>query len=139
VMGNWKIHSIIETSGGAVVCDESCTGTRYFEHLVDESGVTVDEQLEAIAERYLRIDCACFTPNNERIGRVVELAKEYNADAVVQYILQYCHTYNIEAARVSRALRKAGIPSLLIETDYGEEDEGQLRTRVEALIESVRD
>ncbi len=138
VLGNWKIHHIIETSGAAVVCDESCTGTRYFENLVDEGAQAVDEQLEAIAERYLRIDCSCFTPNTERIEHVVELAGECRADAVVQYILQYCHTYNIEAIRIARALRSAGIPSLEIETDYSEEDAGQLRTRVEALLESLQ-
>ena len=27
---NWKIHNLVETSGGAVVCEEMCTGTRYF-------------------------------------------------------------------------------------------------------------
>ena len=138
VMGNWKIHHIIETSGGAVVCDESCTGTRYFEHLVEDGGQTVDDLLEAVADRYFKIDCSCFTPNTERIEHIVELAQKYEADAVVQYILQYCHTYNMEAIRVTGALEKAGIPSIVIETDYGEEDEGQLRTRIEALLESVR-
>jgi benzoyl-CoA reductase/2-hydroxyglutaryl-CoA dehydratase subunit BcrC/BadD/HgdB len=138
VMGNWKLHHLIETSGGMVVCDESCTGTRYYENLVDESGGTVDELLDAIADRYFRIDCSCFTPNDERMTRVVDLAREFRADAVVQYILQYCHTYNVEAVRIAGVLKNAGIPSLTIETDYGEEDEGQIRTRVEALIESVR-
>ena len=37
---NWKLHNIVETSGAAVVCEEMCTGTRYFEKLVDESGTT---------------------------------------------------------------------------------------------------
>ena len=138
VMGNWKIHHIIESSGGMVVCDESCTGSRYFTHYVDENGSTVDEQLAALADRYFKIDCSCFTPNTERVVNVVGLATEYGADAVIQYILQYCHTYNIEAIRVNGALEKAGIPSITIESDYGEEDEGQLRTRVEALLESVR-
>jgi len=138
VMGNWKIHHIIESSGGMVVCDESCTGSRYFTHYVDENGSTVDEQLAALADRYFKIDCSCFTPNTERVENVVGLATEYGADAVIQYILQYCHTYNIEAIRVNGALEKAGIPSITIESDYGEEDEGQLRTRVEALLESVR-
>ena len=99
--------------------------------------MTRTQVIEALAERYFSIDCSCFTPNTERIEHVVELTKNSRADAVIQYILQYCHTYNIEAIRVSDALKKAGIPSLVIETDYGEEDEGQLRTRVEALRESI--
>jgi benzoyl-CoA reductase/2-hydroxyglutaryl-CoA dehydratase subunit BcrC/BadD/HgdB len=137
VLGNWKVHHLIETSGAAIVCDESCTGTRYFTHQVEESGDGMDELIEAIADRYFRIDCSCFTPNTERIEHVVELARDYGADAVAQYILQYCHTYNIEAMRVDEALSEAGIPTLRIETDYSQEDTGQLRTRVEALLESL--
>ena len=60
---NWKLHNIVETSGGAVVCEEMCTGTRYFEHLVDESKTEVADQITALAERYMNINCACFTPN----------------------------------------------------------------------------
>ena len=58
---NWKLHNIVETSGAVVVCEEMCTGTRYFERFVDESGTTIDEQIDAIAERYMGINCACFT------------------------------------------------------------------------------
>jgi benzoyl-CoA reductase/2-hydroxyglutaryl-CoA dehydratase subunit BcrC/BadD/HgdB len=138
VMGNWKLHSIIETSGAAVVCDESCTGTRYFERMVDENAKTAEDMIDAIADRYFKINCSCFTPNNERIEHVVELAKEYKADVVIQYVLHYCHTYAIEAMRITEALKTAGIPSMVIETDYSDEDEGQLRTRIEALLERVK-
>ena len=124
VMGNWKLHHIIETSGAAVVCDESCTGTRYYEDNVEENSGTIDELTDSISDRYFKINCSCFTPNNERISHVVELAKEYKADAVVQNVLQYCHTYNIEAIRITGALRAAGIPSIIIESDYSDENEG---------------
>jgi benzoyl-CoA reductase/2-hydroxyglutaryl-CoA dehydratase subunit BcrC/BadD/HgdB len=137
VMGNWKVHHLIETSGAAVVCDESCTGTRYSTHQVEPPGGDREGLLSAIADRYFRIDCSCFTPNDERVERVVELAGQWRADAVVQYVLQYCHTYNIEAMRVDEALAQAGVPTLKIETDYSQEDSGQLRTRIEALLESL--
>jgi benzoyl-CoA reductase/2-hydroxyglutaryl-CoA dehydratase subunit BcrC/BadD/HgdB len=137
-MGNYKIHHAVESSGGIVVCDESCTGTRYFRDLVDENSAGVAEMLDAVADRYFRIDCSCFSPNTERVERVVEMARECRADAVVQYVLQYCHTYNVEAIRVGRALDAAGIPWLTIESDYSTEDDGQLRTRVQALFESIR-
>ena len=113
------------------------TGTRYFTHMVEREAGSRDELLTAIADRYFRIDCSCFSPNTERIDNVLELARAYRADAVVQYILQYCHAYNIEAMRVDEALREAGVPALKIETDYSQEDEGQLRTRIEALLESL--
>ncbi len=137
VMGNWKLHHVIESAGALVVCDETCTGTRYFESLVEEKDSDLDAQLAAIAARYLEIDCSCFSPNDERLDSVVRLAREYRVDGVIQYVLQYCHTYNIEAIRVASALKEAGFPSLKIVTDYSEEDTGQLRIRVDAFLEGL--
>ena len=65
---NWKLHHIIETSGGAVVCEEMCTGTRYFENLVDETKTTLDEQFMALSQRYMKTNCACFTRGAGRAG-----------------------------------------------------------------------
>jgi len=39
---------------------------------------------------------------------------------------------------VEKALQKKGIPFLKIESDYGMEDVGQLKTRVEAFLEMMR-
>lgn len=137
VLGNWKLHHLIETAGGAVVVDESCTGTRYFTGEVDETRRRLDGLVEAVADRYMTIDCSCFSPNTERMENAVRLAREYRADGVVQYILHACHTYNVEAIAMADALRAAGVPSIKIETDYSEEDIGQLQIRVEAFIESL--
>jgi benzoyl-CoA reductase/2-hydroxyglutaryl-CoA dehydratase subunit BcrC/BadD/HgdB len=137
VLGNWKLHHLIESAGAVVVCDETCTGTRYFSALVEERDGGLDAQIAAIAARYLEIDCSCFSPNDERIASVVRLARDHRVDGVVQYVLQYCHTYNVEAVRVASALKEAGVPSLKIVTDYSEEDTGQLRIRVEAFLEGL--
>jgi benzoyl-CoA reductase/2-hydroxyglutaryl-CoA dehydratase subunit BcrC/BadD/HgdB len=137
VLGNWKLHHLIETAGAVVVCDETCTGTRYFSALVEERDGDLDAQIAAIAARYLTIDCSCFSPNDERIASVARLARDHRVDGVVQYILQYCHTYNVEAVRVASALKESGVPSLKIVTDYSEEDTGQLRIRVEAFLEGL--
>lgn len=137
VMGNWKIHHIIKSSGAVVVCDETCTGTRYFENLVDEEDGNLDQLLQAISERYMKIDCSCFSPNDERADNILRLIKEYKVDGVIQYILQYCHGYNVEAINIASALKRENIPNLKIETDYSEEDTGQIKTRIEAFIESI--
>jgi len=137
VMGNWKLHHLVESAGAVVVCDETCTGTRYFTALVEEGDGDLDDQIAAIASRYLSIDCSCFSPNDERIESVLRLAREFRVDGVVQYVLQYCHTYNVEAARVAAALKEAGVPSLKVVTDYSEEDTGQLRIRVDAFLEGL--
>ncbi len=134
---NWKLHNIIETSGAAVVCEEMCTGTRYFENLVDESKSTVEEQIKALAERYMNINCACFTPNTGRIEDIIRMAKEYKVDGVIDVNLKFCSLYDTEGFVVEKALKEAGIPVLGIETDYTDSDAQQLRTRIGAFIEML--
>ena len=80
---NWKLFNLIEKAGGVVVGEESCTGSRYYKDLVDESGETVDEMLDAIAERYFKINCAVFTPNDQRMKDIVQMAKDLHADGIV--------------------------------------------------------
>jgi len=137
VMGNWKVHSLIEKSGAAIVIDETCTGTRYFENLVQENGSDLNKQLDAIADRYMKINCACFTPNEDRISNVVNKVDEYKVNGVVHYVLQYCHGYNIETIKLDGAFKEKKLPSLKIVTDYSEEDTGQLRTRIDAFLERL--
>ena len=134
---NWKLHHLIETSGAAVVCEEACTGSRYYTHLVDESGETLDEQYQAIADRYMKINCACFTPNEGRIDDIVRLAEEYEVDGVIDVNLKFCSLYSTEGKSVEKALREKDIPVLGLETDYADSDSGQLRTRIEAFIEML--
>jgi benzoyl-CoA reductase/2-hydroxyglutaryl-CoA dehydratase subunit BcrC/BadD/HgdB len=134
---NWKLHHIVETSGAAVVVEESCTGTRYFENEVDESGTTIDEQIGAIAARYLKTNCACFTPNPGRVEDILRLVREYRVDGVIDYTLQFCGLYSTESYLVQQALKEAGVPVLHIETDYSEQDGEQIRTRVEAFLEII--
>lgn len=136
---NWKLHNIIETSGGAVVCEEMCTGTRYFENLVDESATTLDEQFMALSERYMKTNCACFTPNTGRIDDLLRMVKEYKIDGVIDCSLKFCCLYDTEKYSVSRALKEAGIPVLSLETDYADTDAEQLRTRIGAFIEMLND
>lgn len=132
---NWKLHHIIETSGGAVVAEEMCTGTRYFERLVDESQITLEGQINALADRYMGINCACFTPNSARVDDILRLAEEYHVDGVIDVNLKFCSLYDSEGYFVERALKEKGIPVLGLETDYTDTDEGQLRTRIGAFLE----
>lgn len=136
---NWKMHHIVETSGGAVVCEETCTGTRYFENLVDETQDTYEGQVQALADRYMKNNCACFTPNTGRIDDILRLAKEYKVDGVIDVNLKFCTLYDTEGKTIEKALQEAGIPLLSLETDYTDNDAEQLRTRVGAFIEMLSD
>ena len=134
---NWKLFNLIEKAGGVVVGEESCTGSRYYKDLVDETGETVDEMLDAIAERYFKINCAVFTPNDQRMKDIVQVAKDLHADGIVDVALQFCTLYEMESFAVEKAAEEAGIPFMHITTDYAGEDAGQLQTRIEAFLETI--
>lgn len=136
---NWKVHNLIETAGAVVVNEESCIGTRYFKDIIDESKSTMDEQLDVLTDRYMKIDCSCFTPNDDRIDQILKEYKDSNAQGIVHYSLQFCHTYNIEEIKVREACEREGIPYLSIESDYSPEDVGQLQTRIEAFLEQIKE
>lgn len=135
---NWKVPHLIESSGAVIVAEELCTGLRYFKNLVPENGGSVEKMVEDIAKRYLQTNCACFTPNGGRMEELVALAREYKADGIIHCSLTFCDPYMIEANRVEKVLEEHEIPFLEIETDYGQGDIGQLKTRIEAFLEMVR-
>ncbi|MBO4365344.1 MAG: 2-hydroxyacyl-CoA dehydratase [Eggerthellaceae bacterium] len=134
---NWKLHHIVETCGGAVVCEEMCTGTRYFENLVDETQTTLEGQFKALSDRYMMNNCACFTPNTAHQDDIIRLAKKYHVDGIINANLQFCQIYDVEAAETERVIEEAGFPVLHIETDYTDNDAEQLRTRIGAFIEML--
>jgi len=135
---NWKLPFIVESSGAVIVGEESCVGERGTRNLTDETGETVEQMMDAIADRYFQVDCAIFTPNPDRLKHIQEMVAAYNADGVIHYGLQFCQPYLMESMPVEKAMEDANIPCLRIETDYSMEDVGQLKTRIEAFIEQLR-
>jgi len=135
---NWKLPYLVETSNAVIVGEESCVGERGTRWLTEIKGNTVDELLDAITERYFNIDCAIFTPNPSRVEYVKEMTKKLHADGVIHYSLQFCQPYIMESGPVEKELEKSGIPTLRLETDYSQEDAGQLKTRIEAFGERLK-
>ena len=135
---NWKLPAIIESSGGIIVGEESCVGERGERNLVNDSGTTIESLVDAIVDRYFQIDCAVFTPNPDRLQHIETMTKEYKANGVVHYSLQFCQPYMIETFNVDKDLRKKGILNIKIETDYSQEDTGQISTRIETFIEMLK-
>ena len=134
---NWRLFNIIEKAGGVVVGEECCTGSRYYKDLVPEDGETVDQMLDDIADRYLNIQCAIFTPNEGRKRDVIDMARRFRADGIIDCSLQFCTIYDMESTGMALAAREAGIPYMHLTTGYSNEDDGQLKTRVEAFLEMI--
>jgi len=88
---NWKLPGIVENNGAVSVGEESCVGAHGTRNLVDASGKTVGELMEAIVERYLRADCAIVTPHPDRLHHIEEMVGAYKAEG--------CSTTNCSSAR----------------------------------------
>ncbi|MBP7526523.1 MAG: 2-hydroxyacyl-CoA dehydratase [Syntrophorhabdaceae bacterium] len=135
---NWKVPYIVETSGAVIVGEESCVGERGTQWLTEDKGGGVTELLDAVTERYFKVDCAVFTPNPSRLDHVSGMFGEYNARGVIHYSLQFCHPYIVESGPVEAALETSYVPVLRLETDYSQEDVGQIKTRIEAFLERIQ-
>jgi benzoyl-CoA reductase/2-hydroxyglutaryl-CoA dehydratase subunit BcrC/BadD/HgdB len=133
-LGCDKVLRLVEECGGVVVCQEGCGGVTREDNLVDES----KDPLEALAERYLKVTCACMTPNDIRFNQIDRLIQDYSIEGVLDLTWQSCHAFNIESYRVSEVVKgKHGLPFLHIVTDYSQSDIGPLRIRVEGFIEQM--
>ena len=129
-----KVVKSIEANGGNVVCYENCSGAKSVDELINED---TDDIYQAIADRYLNIGCSCMTPDENRFKLMGRLLDEYKIDAVVEVVLQACHTYNVETLGIKRFVTECGIPYMCVETDYSSSDIGQLNTRCAAFIEML--
>ena len=129
-----KVVHAIEENGGWVVGYENCTGAKATERCVAEEGDVYD----ALTDKYLAIGCSCISPNDQRLQLLSQMVEEYQADGVIDVILQACHTYAVESLAIKRHLRQQhDLPYMAIETDYSTADLGQLSTRVAAFIEML--
>lgn len=129
-----KIGRAIEENGGVVVCMDDCSGERTARMMVDPEAGNI---LDAIADRYLDINCSVMTPNEGRMENTLEMIRKYHVDGVVDNVLTACHTFNVESEKMRAAVEGAGVPYIKIETDYSAGDQGQIDTRIAAFIEML--
>jgi benzoyl-CoA reductase/2-hydroxyglutaryl-CoA dehydratase subunit BcrC/BadD/HgdB len=126
---------MIEGAGGSVVALDSCTGVRHYEGLVAEGS---PDPLQAIARRYLtRPPCSRMEGIGERIDWLVRLAETSRADGVVLTSVKYCDAWLYDQPLLTESLQAAGIGVLSLENDYEWSGAGQMRTRVEAFLETL--
>jgi len=130
-----KVLQIIEEAGGVIVALEACSGMKnYSIRIAEGSG----NPLRAVAESTLSIPCSCMTPNRRRLDLLDKMITRFKPDVVIDVVLHACHAYNVESYKIRNHIQAMhGVPCLKIETDYSKGDVEQIRTRVEALFESI--
>lgn len=129
-----KVGVVIENNGGVIVCLDDCSGERTNKLLVDEDA---EDIMQAIADRYLAINCSVMTKNEGRLENTKAMIEKYKVDGVVEVVLQACHTFNVEATQVAEMVENLGVPYMKLETDYSTSDSGQIETRIAAFIEML--
>lgn len=128
-----KIFRIIEEAGGIVVAIDSCTGMKAFADTIAEG---TPDPVAAIADRYLKLPCSCMTPNSRRLDELDRYIARFKPDVVIDFVLYACHSYNVESYRIGEHVKKKhGLQFLKIVSDYSDADTGQIRTRVDAVLE----
>ncbi len=139
IFPNLKIPLLIEQSDAVIVADETCSSNRMFNDMVSVDEWFMYDMIDSVADRYLKgCTCPIFTKNEDRKRRIVDLVREYKAEGVVYQAFAGCQVYEMEQRSVLEAMEKEGIPILYIETDYSPSHLGQLTTRIEAFVESLK-
>ncbi|MFH1154131.1 MAG: 2-hydroxyacyl-CoA dehydratase family protein [Pseudomonadota bacterium] len=129
------VYSMIEDAGAWVVADDLCTGTRFFEGMVDTGG----DPVEAIAGRYTRrtVCPAKHSGIRTRGEHLVRMVKETGARGVLFLFLKFCDPHGFDYPYLKSMLEKEGIPCMLHELDDNQGGGGQFRTRCEAFVEML--
>jgi len=130
-----KVIRVVEEMGADIVAFDTCNGIRDKVELVDES---ISDVYEALAIKYLNINCSVMSPNESRRDYVANMIDTYHIDGVIEIVLQSCHTYDVEAFYIKRMVtEEKHIAYLGIETDYSQSDKGQINTRLAAFLETI--
>ncbi len=125
----------IEEQGALVVTESLCFGSRYFWNDVDESL----PPMEALAQRYLsHPSCPrMIDEHDSRFEFIKKMVEDYGADGIICERLKFCDLWAGESALLRWSARKAELPLLILEKEYMLGGLGQLKTRVQAFIESM--
>ena len=126
---------LIEDLGGLVVTDFLCFGVRDFWDLVDEDA----EPIPALAKRYIeRVSCPRMFDHPRRQAFLMDLAKEFKVDGIIIQRMKYCDAWGGESAMIQWQLKNDGMPYMVLEREYLMGAVGQMRTRVQAFLETIR-
>jgi bzd-type benzoyl-CoA reductase N subunit len=127
---------LIEATGGLVVTDSLCFGSRFFWDLDEETG----NPLDSITSRYYyHTPCPrMYGEFSSRISFIKDMASKAKVDGIILQTIKYCDLHGVENALLEKNLEKEGIPTLRLEREYGPlADMGRIRTRVQAFLERI--
>ena len=128
---------VIEDQGGLVVTDSTCFGSRLMWVEVNENA---SDPVAALAQYYLTDRPSCprmYGEHDNRAQYVIDMCREFNCDGVIGERLIFCDSWLVEHYMLGQDLKAAGIPMLKLDREYITSGIGQLRTRVQAFLETM--
>ena len=134
---------LIEECGTYVCADRFCFGSLPGRVPIPIDKDSDEDILTQICRHYTMIGQCPRTMNMEKVyGRkkyVADLAKEYKADGIIYEQVKFCDPWAYERMLGSHMLREDyGFPVLSVDRPYNiNAGAGQMRTRVQAFIESI--
>ena len=131
---------LIEDCGAMVVADRYCYGSLPSREQIEI--LDGETPLRAVARHYLRTSqCPRFMERARSDGRrtyIRDLCREYSADGVLYEQMKFCEFWSYERVLGVHILQEElGIQTVGIEKEYTLAGAGQLRTRIQAFVESL--
>ena len=135
-----SLTQLIEGCGALVVSDRYCFGSTPGREVIE-----LNDEEDALTQICLHVmqhsECARYIADDkvqQRRDTADRLAREYNADGIIYEQMKYCDYWGFERALVSHIMSEEyGWPVLSIDRLYHNGVSGQLRTRVQAFVESL--
>ena len=135
-----EFTKLLEGCGAMVVADRYCFGSFPSRERIEiRDGETA---FDAICRHYLHWNqCARFMEGakiDQRHAEVKRLVDEFHADGVIYENMKFCEFWSYERVLGVHILQEElGIPTVGIEKEYTLAGAGQLRTRIQAFVESL--
>ena len=131
---------LIEDSGALVVADRFCYGS-----IPGRQEIILNDEEDALTQ-VVRINiqqtsCPRYVTSRKikyRQDQAAQLVKDFHADGIIYEQMKFCTYWSYERTLQSHVLTEEyGIPTLSIDRPYRARMSGQLRTRVQAFVESL--
>ena len=139
-MDDADFTKLMEDSGAYVCFDRYCFGSTPGREVIELKDD--EDPLYTICKHYMKTSqCPRYMEQAKVHGRkqfVADKVKEFKADGVVYEQLKFCEFWGYERALASYIMNNEyNIPSIAIDRQYTASASGQLRTRIQAFVESL--
>lgn len=139
-MDDYGFTELIEYCGAYVVADRYCFGSMPGRQPIPLNDY--EDVVDQVCRHYLETNqCPRFMSQEkvqERRDVVKKMVEDFNADGIIYEQTKFCDYWGYERAVASYVLHEElEIPTVALDREYSVQASGQLKTRVQAFVESL--